>query len=72
MQGFYDFVAETIEVEVEEVSAGTLLSDLDLWDSMTVISIIAFASSELDKEVSGDSIGECETLGDVEALLYGG
>lgn len=72
MQDFYNFVAETIEVEVEELSADTLLSDLELWDSMTVISIIAFASSELDKEVSGDSIGECETFGDVQTLLYGG
>ena len=68
---FVKFVSETIEEEVDELSRSTILEDLALWDSMTVISIIAFASSELNKDISGDSIGECVTLGDLADLLYG-
>lgn len=53
-------------VEIDYVSKETVLSDLDMWDSLAVISFLVFTKSELGVQFENvDLINECKTVGDL-------
>ena len=58
-----DQISEIVEEDVTEKS---ILSDLDMWDSLAVISFLVFTKSELGVQFENvDLINACKTVGDL-------
>jgi len=58
-----DQISEIVEEDVTEKS---VLSDLDMWDSLAVISFLVFTKSELGVQFENvDLINACKTVGDL-------
>lgn len=68
MSEFYEGLAEILEVEVEEVSADMSLEE-GSWDSLAVVSTIALIDDVYDVTVHPNALGECKTVGQIEALI---
>ena len=60
--------------EVLEMSPGTFREDeevrnLEHWDSLKLLEILALADEQLNVQVDADHLAKCVTLGDVLKLL---
>jgi acyl carrier protein len=70
MEDFINYFAEQFdETERSEFNSETLFKDLDEWDSMTALSIIAMVDEEYDKTVVGDDIKNASTIEDLYNLI---
>ena len=69
MQNFHELFAEALEIEVSDFQDDTLLADLDEWDSMAALGVIAFAAQFFDKRITGDQLDLCSNVGDVRKLV---
>lgn len=66
---FIETFADAIEYEgSEQLVPETLFHELDEWDSVAGLSIIAMFDEEFDKEIKGDDIKTCNTLLDLYNL----
>lgn len=68
MNEFYEGLAEILEVEVDEISADTELEE-GAWDSLAVVSTIALIDDVYDITVHPEKLGDCKTVGEIEALI---
>lgn len=68
MSEFYEGLAEILEVEVEEVNPDLTLEE-GSWDSLAVVSTIALIDDVYDVTVHPNALGECKTVGQIEALI---
>ena len=64
-----EMLEEMLELDAGTLKSETLLSDLEEWDSIAVISFIALMDDEFDKLVKGKDIKEKETIGDIMDLM---
>lgn len=64
-----EMLEEMLELDAGTLKPETLLSDLEEWDSIAVISFIALMDDEFDKLVKGKDIKEKETIGDIMDLM---
>lgn len=55
--------------EMEELKKDTILEELETWDSVAVLSIIAIIDSDFDKVYTASEIRECKTIGDLMNLM---
>lgn len=69
MDKFNELFADALEIELSDFASDTQLSELDEWDSMAALSVIAFASQQYGKNISGDQLEICVTVNDVRELL---
>jgi len=60
---------EIMDIELGTLTPKTLLQDLDEWDSVTAISLIAFVEENFGKVLKGSQIKEFKTLADVLASM---
>ena len=66
MEDFINYFAEQFdETEWSEFNSETLFKDLDEWDSMTALSIIAMVDEEYEKTINGDDIKSALTIEDL-------
>lgn len=63
---------EILEADAGTLSESTSLDSLDTWDSLAVISFIAYVSDEFDHVLSGDDLRDAKTVGDLIALVNAG
>lgn len=70
MSALYEGLADIFEMDASEITADTSLSDLT-WDSLAIVSTIALFDELYGREVSIDSLKNCATIGDIEALAAG-
>lgn len=68
MNPFHEGLAEILELEPADISPATEL-DESLWDSLAVVSTIALIDEVYDLQINADSLAECRTVGDIEALI---
>ena len=68
MSEFYEGLAEILEVETNEINAELEL-DEGSWDSLAVVSTIALIDDVYDVTVHPNALGDCKTVGDIEALI---
>lgn len=52
-----------------EITLDTKFRDLDEWDSLTALSLIAMADEEYGATITGDEIKEMTTLNDIFSKL---
>ncbi|GGY96226.1 acyl carrier protein [Pseudoduganella plicata] len=68
MTEFYEGLAEILEVDVRKVTPALDLQTCS-WDSLAVVSTIALADDCFNVLLDGQSLGECNTVGDIEQLI---
>lgn len=56
-------------LEVDEVKDSDVLEDFECWDSLTILSIIAWASENCGKTLLAKDINKAKTVGGLLALL---
>ena len=67
MKNFDVEIAEILEVD--SVNMNDELNEFDCWDSLTVLSIIAFASESYQIVLSATEINAARTVGGLKILL---
>lgn len=63
------FAEQFDETEVSEFKADTKFKDLDEWDSMAALSIIAMVDEEYDKTINGDDIKAASSISDLYNIV---
>jgi acyl carrier protein len=67
MENFESSIAELLEEETVELSDE--LESFDAWDSLTILSIIAFCDSEYNVPLSAEEIGGSGTIMGLRELI---
>lgn len=62
-------IEELLEVEEGSLTENTLLGDLEEWDSIAELTLIATLDEKFNKIVSGKEIKEMKTVGDILAYM---
>lgn len=62
-------IADILEMEVEEISADTVLTDIETWDSIAVLSYIAVMNDKFNKFPMADQIRAYKTIGDLMSAM---
>ncbi|ATC36121.1 acyl carrier protein [Elizabethkingia anophelis] len=65
LENFHDLLEET---EKEQITPETEFKNLDEWDSMTALMLIAMFDEQYGKKINGDNIKSASTLSDLYAL----
>lgn len=60
---------DMFELDEGDLSADTVLEDLDEWDSMSRLSLIVLMNDEFNKKLSSDEIMTFNTIGDILAYM---
>jgi acyl carrier protein len=68
MSEFYEGLAEILEIDTDQVEPGLSLEEGG-WDSLAVVSTIALIDDVFDVTVHPERLGDCKTVGDIEALV---
>lgn len=66
VKGFADLFEDT---DSAEFAADTEFQDLDEWDSLMMLSVIAFAKTNCAKDVTGKEIRSCATVEELYRLI---
>jgi acyl carrier protein len=70
MSEFYEGMAEICEVEASTISSGfELRSGGAAWDSLAIVSTIALVDDCFNVMLEGRSLGDCQTIADIEKLI---
>lgn len=71
MKIFLNLLAEDVFEETErgEITKDTIFVDLDEWDSLTALSLIAMIDQEYDVKITGDEINSAKTLEDIFDIM---
>lgn len=56
-------------LEVDSVTLEDELASFDVWDSLTILSIIAYCDSEYRVALSADEINDSNTVGGLKELV---
>ena len=62
---FIELFKETVEVEEIEIDFNTKFRDLENWDSLTFLSVLAMIDEEYDTIIEGNDFRKLETVGDL-------
>ena len=68
MKNFETSMSELLEVE--SVLLTDELNSFDTWDSLTILSVIAFCDSEYGVALSADEINNSATIQGLKDLIY--
>jgi acyl carrier protein len=58
-------IADILEVEVDEIHEGSLLSDFDTWDSIAVLGVISVITDQTGRYPHADEIIKLTTVKDL-------
>lgn len=64
-----EMLEEMMELEAGTLKADTVLSDIEEWDSIALISFIALMDDEFDKVIKGSVVKQAKTVADLMALM---
>jgi acyl carrier protein len=66
LRNFSDILDDT---DVALITSETIFRDLDEWDSLTALSLIAMADEEYSVKLTGDNIKSSTTLNDIFEII---
>ena len=69
MENFNTEIAEILEVD--SIDLNQELKSFECWDSLTILSIIAFAAEEFNVTLSNDEIDSLVSVADLKDLISG-
>lgn len=64
-----ELVADILEEDVADLNQDTVLADLDNWDSVAALSIMAMIDEQFGKEIMASEIRKMRTLGELLAVM---
>lgn len=62
-------IEEVLEIDSETLSIDTVLSAIDEWDSVGILSLIVMIEEDFDKSVKGTDLKACKNVGDIINLM---
>ncbi len=68
---FREVFADTLEVEEDVLLEGYVLEESEMWDSMTIVTVIALIDEHFGTTVEGEALAECKTYGEVMTIANG-
>lgn len=68
MQEFIEKIIDVMDIE-EEITADTLLEDLEEWDSLSLVSFMAMANAAYGKKVVPADVKMAKTVADLYELV---
>lgn len=71
MQNVREIIAETFRINANDISATTTINDIDTWDSLTHMELVANLESRLGIEFTGDEIAEMFDVSAIEKIISG-
>lgn len=66
---FFTLLEEASESDENSVTEGTLLEELETWDSLAIVSFIALIDQHLEVTLSPDKLAEAKTVQDLLAMV---
>lgn len=63
-------IADSMEMNVEELSQDMVLEEIENWDSIAVLSIIAVINDKFNRFPSADEIHTYKTVGDLMGAMH--
>lgn len=69
MKRFIELFREVLEIENLSIDKNTVFRNLDEWDSLTVLSLLAMVSDEYDKAISRDELRNAKTVEDLFNII---
>lgn len=64
-QEFLKLFKETLEIEDMDINLDTVFRDLENWDSLTFLSVLAMIDEEYDVVIEGNNFQELQTIEDL-------
>lgn len=61
-------IADELDVPADSLTDGTILRDLEYWDSVTALTVMVLIEQETGTPVDPDKFSEIVTFGDLAAL----
>jgi acyl carrier protein len=71
LKEFVTNFAEAIELDPSTVTPETVFKDIDSWDSMAVLNVIAMVDDLYQKSIGGDDIEKSVTIADLWGKVGG-
>jgi len=62
-------IAELTEEDLGKISESTVLSELEAWDSLAMVTFLVFASTEFGVELTGKDLRKAVTVSDLHNLI---
>lgn len=62
-------LAEVLQIKIEEVKDELAMTDLDVWDSLKHMELIASIEQQLDVQLSFEEIVAMRSVGDIRRTL---
>jgi acyl carrier protein len=71
LQEFVQNFADAIEIDTILIGPDTKFKDIDSWDSMAVLNIIAMVDDKYQKSIGSDEIEQSVTISDLWGKIEG-
>lgn len=71
MELLLEQLAEILDIDVEQLSIDTYLSDIEEWDSLGVVSFAAMADIKYGKKLTAPEIKKAQTVQELVTLVGG-
>lgn len=68
MEQFIERIIDVMDIE-EEITADTVLEDLEEWDSLSLVSFMAMANAAYGKKVVAADVKMAKTVADLYELV---
>ncbi|ESE41172.1 acyl carrier protein [Shewanella xiamenensis] len=68
-QEFLNQLEEILELDTNTLKGNEVLLDIEQWDSLAFLSIIAMADEHFDIVIQGDKLEQIKTVDDLVALV---
>lgn len=68
-QEFLNALEEILELDENTLKGDEVLMDIEQWDSLAFLSVIAMADEHFDIVIQGDKLEEINTVGDLVGLV---
>ena len=62
-------IADVLELTPEDITADTVLADLDEWNSLNILSLIVVVDENFGKTLTSATVKEFKTVGDIMAFM---
>ena len=63
-------LVDVLEMDLGEFDRDTVLEEVETWDSVAVLSFIAFMNEKFDKIFHASEIAVCKTGGDLMDMMH--
>ena len=70
-QEIIELIAEALEIEASDLSSEDNLEDISEYDSMAKLSVIVVMDEEFGKKLTGETMQEFKTVGDIISFAKG-